>query len=176
MSDFNTLSAGSYFPHRSASTAIRNRGWPECLITIALPRDYELSPARYPALYVLDACPQFGLLVQTYRLLRHSNLIPPPVLVGIACEGAVSRFLQCFGDEFIPFVEAEYRVNPADRTLVGDSFGGLFGSYVLFNTPNLFNRHLIVSPTAWWNDWQLSRMRSATPPAVGICLPEYASR
>lgn len=157
----------------------------EYLIYIALPRDYE-SPARYPALYFLDAWSQFGLLVQTYRLLRQSNLIPPLILVGIAYEGDVSdynhyrtrdylpapvrptwanraatsaggasRFLECFRDEFIPFVEAEYRVNPADRTLVGDSFGGLFGAYVLLNTPNLFNRYLLVSPTAWWNDWAI---------------------
>lgn len=160
----------------------------EYLIYIALPRGYESSPAHYPTLYFLDAWSQFGLLVQTYWVLRCSYLIPPLVLVGIAYEGDVAdynryrsrdylprpvspdranptatgsrgapEFVQCFRDEFIPLVEAEYRVDPSDRTLVGDSFGGLFGAYALFNAPDLFNRYLLVSPTTWWDGWTIMK-------------------
>lgn len=37
-------------------------------------------------------------------------------------------------------IEAEYRAEPADRTLMGHSWGGLFALYALYAQPNLFHR------------------------------------
>ena len=42
--------------------------------------------------------------------------------------------------------------DPGDRGYWGDSLGGLFGLYVLFNEPDAFNRYLIGSPSIWWED------------------------
>ena len=39
-----------------------------------------------------------------------------------------------------------------ERGYWGDSLGGLFGLYVLFNYPELFNRYIIGSPSTWWDD------------------------
>ena len=59
-------------------------------ITVALPRGYSESTARYPALYLLDANWSFPIAVETARLLaigprEHPNgdLSEQPVLVGI---------------------------------------------------------------------------------------------
>ncbi len=47
----------------------------------------------------------------------------------------------------IPFIDQPYRTIPGDRTIVGHSIGGFFGSYVLFQHPQLFAKYLIVSPS-----------------------------
>ena len=54
-------------------------------------------------------------------------------------------FLQFIQKDLIPFIEAEYRADPADRTLLGHSMGGDFAQYTLFNQPHLFQRHVMVS-------------------------------
>jgi predicted alpha/beta superfamily hydrolase len=41
---------------------------------------------------------------------------------------------------------------PNERTLIGYSFGGLFGTYSLFNSPQTFNRYFIISPSLWWDN------------------------
>lgn len=43
-------------------------------------------------------------------------------------------------------IESEYRVDTADQTLLGHSWGGLFALYTLFHQPRLFQRYLVVSP------------------------------
>jgi uncharacterized protein len=60
--------------------------------------------------------------------------------------GGAGLFLRFFQDELIPWVEAEYRTAPADRTLLGHSWGGLFALHALFQQPALFQRLVVVSP------------------------------
>ena len=43
-------------------------------------------------------------------------------------------------------IEAQYRVDPADRTLLGHSWGGDFALYALFQQPTLFQRYVVASP------------------------------
>jgi predicted alpha/beta superfamily hydrolase len=65
--------------------------------------------------------------------------------------GGAARFLQAFERDFIPFVDKHYRTS-SERELVGYSFGGLFGAYVLFRQPDLFQGYLLGSPTLPWDD------------------------
>jgi predicted alpha/beta superfamily hydrolase len=65
-----------------------------------------------------------------------------PVLNGDA--GNFHKFIK---DELIPFIEENYRADPAKRILVGHSYGGLFGLFGLFTTPDLFETLIIGSPT-----------------------------
>jgi hypothetical protein len=51
----------------------------------------------------------------------------------------------------MPLINSEYRTKPDDRALWGDSFGGLFGLFVLFHQPDAFNRYVIGSPSIWWD-------------------------
>jgi predicted alpha/beta superfamily hydrolase len=41
---------------------------------------------------------------------------------------------------------------PGDRALIGHSYGGLFGTYVLVTQPTLFKRYVIVSPSLWYSN------------------------
>jgi predicted alpha/beta superfamily hydrolase len=44
--------------------------------------------------------------------------------------------------EMIPFIEANYRTLPADRSLFGYSSSGFFVLYALFHQPHAFRRYL----------------------------------
>ena len=60
--------------------------------------------------------------------------------------GGAANFLESLRTEIIPFVDTNYRLSP-ERGLAGYSYGGLFGLYVLFHAPELFQRYFAGSPT-----------------------------
>ena len=60
--------------------------------------------------------------------------------------GGAHHFLQFIHNELMPWIEAEYRVDAGDRTLMGFSWGGEFALYALFHQPRLFQRYVVVSP------------------------------
>lgn len=66
--------------------------------------------------------------------------------------GGASDFLKFIRQELQPFIDENYPSMPEDRGYWGDSLGGLFGLYVLFNAPDTFNRYIIGSPSIWWED------------------------
>jgi predicted alpha/beta superfamily hydrolase len=59
--------------------------------------------------------------------------------------GGAGNFLQFILEELIPWVEAEYPAEAADRTLLGHSWGGLFALYALFHT-NTFHQYVVCDP------------------------------
>ncbi|MEZ4584802.1 MAG: alpha/beta hydrolase-fold protein [Gemmatimonadales bacterium] len=69
--------------------------------------------------------------------------------------GGAPAFLRFIKDELKPLIEQRYPVDPADATLIGHSFGGLFATYALFHEPGTFQRFVIASPSLWW-DHQVS--------------------
>jgi uncharacterized protein len=77
---------------------------------------------------------------------QFANVLGQPVRTG-----GGQTFLRALSDEIIPFVEASYRVGP-ERMLVGFSLSSMFGAYVLFHEPQLFESYLIGSPSLWWDD------------------------
>lgn len=52
-------------------------------VSVALPRGYESTDASYPVLYALDANGEFGIVVETARMLQLGGLVPELVIVGI---------------------------------------------------------------------------------------------
>jgi predicted alpha/beta superfamily hydrolase len=82
----------------------------------------------------------------------------PPFPLGL---GGAAGFLDTLLNEALPQVEARYPADPADRTLVGHSFGGLFGLFTLFRRPTAFGRYLIISPSIWWDDRIILRHEAA---------------
>lgn len=75
--------------------------------------------------------------------------------------GGGPEFLKSLAEEIIPFVEGEYRTKVSDRTLVGHSFGGLFALYALFESPQLFSKYLISSPSLPWDDRVIFKLESS---------------
>lgn len=66
--------------------------------------------------------------------------------------GGGPKFRAFLASELIPLIERRYRADAQDRTLIGHSYGGLFGTYVLFTQPKLFKRYIIVSPSLWYSN------------------------
>ncbi|MGP0072601.1 MAG: alpha/beta hydrolase [Bryobacteraceae bacterium] len=66
--------------------------------------------------------------------------------------GGAPEFLSFIRGELVPSIEKTYNVSHQDRAWFGHSFGGLFGTYALFNNDGLFNRFIIGSPSLWWNN------------------------
>lgn len=154
------------------------------LLNIHLPPGYGADTTqRYPLIVLLDgsADEDFlhvvgGLQFATFPWI---NWMPPSIVVGIAnvdrkrdltfpttiaadkaqfpTTGGSGAFLQFVAKEVLPFVEREYRVT-RERTLIGQSLGGLFATEVLLRSPQLFTHYLIVSPSLWWDGGSLLRL------------------
>jgi len=66
--------------------------------------------------------------------------------------GGGPAFLKLLADAILPEIDRRYRTDPAERMLVGHSFGGVFATYALVTRPDLFRRYLIVSPSLWYDN------------------------
>jgi hypothetical protein len=72
--------------------------------------------------------------------------------------GGGPAFQRVIAEEVLPLIDARYRTDPTDRTLVGHSYGGLFACWTLLTRPELFTRFLAVSPSLWYADkWLFDR-------------------
>ncbi len=61
--------------------------------------------------------------------------------------GQANLFLRFIREELKPFIHNHYRTKPEDGTYMGNSHGGLFGLYTLFQQPDSFKRYVISSPS-----------------------------
>lgn len=94
---------------------------------IAVPEDAPTGQ-RVPALYLLDAYDHFGMVLQTYRLLRLSGEVPPLVLVGISYGGTYDDYVRIRTRDFTPThltdVEIAARYGEFIARFTPDSGGG----------------------------------------------------
>lgn len=141
-------------------------------IAIRPPWTYATSTRRYPALYLLDAPAVFGLAVPTVLSLSADGLVPELLIVGIGKHildldewwpirgrdyapkplpsqpgsGHAATFLKFIRSELIPYIDGNFRTDPADRTLCGHSLGGTLVLSALLTMPDLFRRYIASSP------------------------------
>jgi predicted alpha/beta superfamily hydrolase len=66
----------------------------------------------------------------------------------------------------IPAIDAEHHIDPARRTLMGYSLGGLFTLHALFHRPGLFASYVAASPSIWFAD----KAELAALPAFEQCM------
>lgn len=66
--------------------------------------------------------------------------------------GGAEDFLKFIRISVKPIMEARYSFNKDKQFLFGHSLGGLFGLYVLFHQPDLFQHYVIASPSIWWKN------------------------
>lgn len=131
---------------------------------------------KYPVLYLLDGQWDFKLLDSIVGGLVYDKWMPDIVVVGITYSGDHpdynalramdytptpgelkgagdgAKFLNFIKSELIPFMENNYRGDPARRILGGQSLGGLFTLYAMFSDPNLFWGYLAGSPSIPWDN------------------------
>lgn len=105
-----------------------------------------------------------------YRMNRTRDYTPTRSLEGgygpeyQKVSGGGPKFARFLEEELIPWVDRTYRTVPGRRGFVGHSYGGLFGSWVLWTKPRLFQRYVLVSPSIWYDDKLLLRL---PPPEDG---------
>jgi hypothetical protein len=81
--------------------------------------------------------------------------------------GGGPKFRAFIASELVPLIERRYRTDGEDRTLIGHSYGGLFGTYVLLTQPALFKRYVLVSPSLWYSN-RIALTMEETAAASGI--------
>ena len=139
-------------------------------------------PEGYPALYALDGNAVLEFLQpETLRRFQqppvlvligyHTDLrfdttrraydytppnldgkpMPDPLTAGRQ-NGGAPAFLDLIGQQIRQRVAQLAPVNPAQQTLWGHSYGGLFALYVLFTRPELFSHYIAADPSLWWHN------------------------
>ncbi len=168
------------------------------VLNIALPQGYHPdSAAQYPVIYLLDGGADEDFIhvagAAQFAAFPWVDWLRPSIVVGIAnvdrrrdltfpttiakdkadfpTTGGSAAFMDFVAKEVIPFVEANYRTFP-ERTLIGQSLGGLFATEVLLRRPWLFQHYIIVSPSLWWDNGSVLRIPadSLSAPDIGVAL------
>lgn len=149
-------------------------------LNVILPDGYTDS-LRYPVIYVLDGSMNEDLphLAGLVQFLAMYELTPKSIVVGIAnvdryhdfthptrgdsdlvwlpTGGGSAAFIAFIAGEVLPYVDARFRTN-GDRTIIGQSLGGLLVMELLFKRHELFNRYVAVSPSLWWDNGSLAQL------------------
>lgn len=98
---------------------------------------------------------------------RAFDLSPPqPAERNDPPQGGQDLFLDFIEKRLMPKVNERFKVDQDQRSLVGWSFGGMFGVYSLFTRPALFQHVVAISPSLWWRDrYLLAHERAFTEQA-----------
>ena len=147
---------------------------------VKLPPGYdkpENAQRKYPVLYLTDGPYTFQVASGVTRVPFNHGTFEDFILVGLSYaqgdDPVVSRerdltplvdrrnkpnptgggpaYLDFIRDEAIPLIERTYRADPRRRSLAGQSYGGLFGIWVMFNEPELFQNYILTSASLWYN-------------------------
>lgn len=148
----------------------------EYRIMISLPEGDVPWTGGYPVIYLLDGnayFPAFHAAKRAQDRLRGAILVaigypsdtpldferrafdlspPQPPERNVPPQGGQDLFLDFIEQRLMPKVNARFKDDQDQRSLVGHSFGGMFGVYTLFTRPQLFQHVVAVSPSLWWRD------------------------
>ena len=127
----------------------------------------------------------YGKDWQTVARTRFADLTPfppdPATLAALessplskgAIHGEAEGFHRFMTEELRPQIEAAYPVDRSNAILWGDSLGGLFALYVLFNHPEAYRTYLVGSPSIIWNNRAIlqDEPKLAAPMAAGMVAP-----
>lgn len=166
-------------------------------LNIYLPHSYERdSTKHYPVIYLLDGSAHEDFIhiagIVQFGSFSWIEMIPESIVVGIAnvdrvrdftypsaserdqkefpSAGQSRRFINFMERELQPFIKNTFRTK-GPSTLVGQSFGGLLATEVLFTQAQLFDNYVIVSPSLWWNDEKiLSRKYQPLVPPQSVFI------
>lgn len=155
-------------------------------LNIYLPEGYNKSDTiKYPVIYLLDGSADEDFihivgLVQ-FNSFEWINQIPKSIVVGISSvdrrrdftfpttiqedkrrfptTGGSNKFISFIQNELQPFIDAKFKTTK-DRTIIGQSLGGLLATEILLKRPMLFNKYIIVSPSLRWNNGSLLNQNS----------------
>ena len=143
---------------------------------VFLPGNYKSSTKKYPVVYLMDSQWDFPLVKCIYGEHYYDGFIPEMIIVGVTWgstnpnpdslrardytptkiaqlkqSGGADKFLSFMKDELFPFIESNYKADPANRSLMGCSLGGLITLYAFFTHTDMFNGYAAASPALGWD-------------------------
>ncbi|MBN1408940.1 MAG: alpha/beta hydrolase [Calditrichaceae bacterium] len=148
-------------------------------LIIFLPGSYSDSTQKhYPVLYFMDAYWDMPLLNSIHGQLVYDNVLPELIMVGFSYPGENAnygnlrardltptkvggdnsttgdgpKFLQFIEETVIPYIDSNFRTKKGERALSGNSLGGLFALYAMYEKPALFKRFISISPAVDWDN------------------------
>lgn len=146
----------------------------------------ENAGRRYPVIYLTDGPYTFQVASGLSRLPFSQGRFKEFVIVGVSWAqgepaadsrrrdltpwrdpsnkgetGGGPTHLRFLKSQVLPLIESRYRIDAANRTLAGQSYGGLFGLWVAFHEPELFKNYVLTSPSIWFADKQLLKDEAA---------------
>ncbi len=159
-------------------------------ISVQMPKAYYEKPdVKYPTVYIIDANFYFPMLAETVKQYEVAGLLPPLILVGIGYKsfiamdslrerdylypasipsdemkavGGAKNFNSFIVNQLIPNIDANFRTETSNRTLMGHSFGGYFSLYALLNQAEnnqaTFKNIASASPSLWYNNFYLNQL------------------
>ena len=154
-------------------------------LNIYLPEGYN-KDSSYSVIYLLDGSADEDFihvagLVQFYTF-PWVNVLPKSIVVGIAnvdrrrdftfpttvekdkkdfpTTGGSEKFIRFLEKELQPYINQSFKTNGANM-LIGQSLGGLLATEILLKKPDLFSQYLIVSPSLWWDNESLLKIKAA---------------
>ena len=99
-------------------------------------------------------------------LSRQRDYTPTPGSPGFKDpSGKAQEHLNFIRNDVIKYIEGTYNTDPARRTYIGNSFGGLFGAYILSKSPKLFRNYILGSPSMWWDSGHMMRQKFEMSPS-----------
>jgi predicted alpha/beta superfamily hydrolase len=153
---------------------------------IKLPRSYNNRKDKsYPVIYLTDAWYSFQIVSGATRFPMNTGKMQEAIIVGISYSkgsrgpssrirdythiedsswkfqtGKAKEHISFIEKSIFSFIENNYRVNES-RTFVGNSLGGLLGAYILFTKPDMFNNYVLGSPSVWFKDNDILKIKTA---------------
>lgn len=121
---------------------------------------------RYPVLYLLDGGAHFYStvgIIQQHSQANGNGTLPEMIVVAIENTNRVrdfipsndldnpNPFIEFLSSELIPHIDKNYKTAPY-KMLVGHSLGGLTVIDILTNFPELFNAHIAIEPSMWYDN------------------------
>jgi len=156
------------------------------ILNIYLPEGYnKTDTVTYPVTYLLDgsADEDFIHITGLYQFNNFSwiNRVPKTIIVGIAnidrkrdftyastlaadtrrypTTGHSDKFIAFLEKELQPYIQRHYKTN-GQKTIIGQSLGGLLATEILLKKPEMFNKYIIISPSLWWDNGSLLQIQS----------------
>ena len=84
--------------------------------------------------------------------------------------GGAGEYLLFIEKELMPFLRTKYRINPEKEIYAGNSFGGLFGGFILKTKPYIFDYYLLSDPSFWYHNGSIFNFKGNQPSATPIVL------
>ncbi len=154
-------------------------------LNIYLPNGYSKNTTKkYPVIYLLDGSIDEDFIhiagIVQFGSFSWINMIPETIVVGISnvdrkrdftfpttierdkkdfpTAGKSENFINFIENELQPFVDSNYNTNNT-KTIIGQSLGGLLATEILLKKPHLFDNYIIISPSLWWNNESLLKIK-----------------